>query len=70
MNEMTLQEFSTINGMNRLKGGGYEEMLVMNSDGELLLSWVDEDPKYQAKITRIHPIDDFRVEITIDYKGE
>jgi len=68
MGEMTLQEFLDINGRNRVKGFGYEEIDVYDRQNNSLTSWAENDPKYQANIVRIHPINEKVVKITIKYK--
>lgn len=67
---MTLQEFCEINGRNKLKDGGYDEMEVHNSQGDLMTSWVEYDPKYCAEVIRIQPLSDTLVKVVIKYKGE
>lgn len=63
---MTLQEFCEINGRNQT----YDEMEVYDERGNELLSWVDDDPKYGAEITKFYPLSDTLVKVVIKYKGE
>ena len=50
---MTLQEFCEINGRNKLKGYGYDEMEVYDIRGNPLTSWyIIDDPKYKAEIKK------------------
>jgi len=70
MGEMTLQEFLDINGRNRVKGFGYEEIDVYDRQNNPLTSWTENDPKYQASVVRIHPVSRTLVEVNIKYKGE
>lgn len=68
---MELQEFLEINGRNRIKGGGYDEVDVYDERGNPLTLWIgDDDPKYKAMIVKILPLSDEVVKIVIRYKGE
>lgn len=67
---MTFQEFCEINERNKLKDGGYDEIEVHNSQGDLMTSWIEYDPKYYAEVIRIQPLSDTLVKVVIKYKGE
>lgn len=71
VDDMTLQEFLEDNRNRLIQGYGYEEIKIYDKNWNLIDFWIEEDdPRYQAKILRIQPVNDDsginRVRVQID----
>ena len=63
---MTLQEW-----IESKESTPFDELVIVNRNGEELTSWIDDDPKYQAKVVDVKVGCNIVVaEVMIDLKGK
>lgn len=54
---MTLAEWQNANYSNRCKGTSYDEVTVIDAEGKEMLTWTDNDQKYNANVLKVESVD-------------